>query len=282
MYRLASTLLLIAFAVSPALSNAAPPEAAEKKVKEDSHRRVAQPATLSALRDGFHWIFDGKTLKGWHRNHEKIGHGTGGDWTVQSGAITGQQDPPGSGNGGILLTDESFKDFEVYFEIKTDWGCDSGFFVRSNEKGQCFQAMMDYLEGGNIAEIYREGLDGATNRTYELVGQYEEKNGEKKATRIEAKPAGGAPGKPLFELKEWSKIWKAGEWNEVHVKVVGNPVNITTWINGHLITKYTSDKKFEKELGERGHIAVQVHGGSGRWTKGGKVQYRNIQVKELK
>ena len=66
-------------------------------------------ATLSPLEPGFRWIFNGKNLDGWHKNREKIGHGTGGQWTVENGAITGRQDPPGSGNGGILLTDEQWK-----------------------------------------------------------------------------------------------------------------------------------------------------------------------------
>ena len=53
------------------------------------------------------WIrlFDGKTLDGWHKNPQRIGHGTGGKWYVEDGAIVGEQDPPGSGNGGILLSD---------------------------------------------------------------------------------------------------------------------------------------------------------------------------------
>ncbi|MBC7854801.1 MAG: DUF1080 domain-containing protein, partial [Pirellulaceae bacterium] len=66
------------------------------------------------------WItlFDGKTLKGWHKNPEKIGHGTGGIWQVEEGAIAGEQDPPGSGNGGILLTDRKFGDFELLIDMK--------------------------------------------------------------------------------------------------------------------------------------------------------------------
>ncbi len=60
-------------------------------------------------------LFDGKSLAGWHKNPEKIGHGTGGIWQVEEGSITGEQDPPGSGNGGILLTDKKFGDFELLF-----------------------------------------------------------------------------------------------------------------------------------------------------------------------
>jgi hypothetical protein len=58
-------------------------------------------------------LFDGKSLEGWHKNSKKIGHGTGGLWRAEGGAITGEQDPPGSGNGGILLTDKKFADFKT-------------------------------------------------------------------------------------------------------------------------------------------------------------------------
>ena len=39
-------------------------------------------------------LFDGSSLKGWHTNPEPIGHGTGGRWSVEDGAIVGEQDPP--------------------------------------------------------------------------------------------------------------------------------------------------------------------------------------------
>jgi hypothetical protein len=84
----------------------------------------AAPAAEPA---GSDWItlFDGKTLKGWHKNPEKIGHGTGGQWTVEPGGVlAGEQDPPGSGNGGILLTDRKFGDFELSLEMKPSWGID--------------------------------------------------------------------------------------------------------------------------------------------------------------
>ncbi|MFT4550546.1 MAG: hypothetical protein ACI9MB_004523, partial [Verrucomicrobiales bacterium] len=99
-------------------------------------------------------LFDGKTLKGCHKNPNKIGHGTGGIWLAEDGTITGAQDPPGSGNGGILLTDEKFGDFELRLEIKPDWGVCSGLFLRSNDGGQCLQMMVDYHDGGNVGHIY--------------------------------------------------------------------------------------------------------------------------------
>lgn len=235
-----------------------------------------------APESGFRWIFNGKDLAGWHKNPEKIGHGTGGSWTIVEGAITGEQDPPGSGNGGIVLSDETYGDFEVMFETNPDWGPDSGFFMRSTEKGQCYQMMVDYHDNGNVGEIYREGLDGVTNRTFVLDGVYGDGKELKGIKATPFKPAEGQKaGKSLFPLEDWPKIWKIGGWNRVRCRVVGNPPTITTWINGTKITEYTSDKTFEGTLGDRGHIAFQVHGGVGAWPKGAKVRFRNVQVKEL-
>jgi len=83
---------------------------------------------------GFVSIFDGQSLKGWHVS-AKTGHSgaskhqTGGKWVVEDGAIIGSQDIPG--NGGIIITDEQFGDFEVALEMRNDFGPDSGLFLRS-------------------------------------------------------------------------------------------------------------------------------------------------------
>src|SRR6059058_5871324 len=79
----------------------------------------------------------------------RIGHGTGGNWQVEDGTITGEQDPPGSGNGGILLTDRKFGDFELSIDLKPDWGICYGLFVRANDRGQGLQMMVDYHDAGN-------------------------------------------------------------------------------------------------------------------------------------
>ena len=38
-------------------------------------------------------------------------------------------------------------------------GCDGGLFLRSNEKGQAYQVMLDYLEGGSVGGVYGERLE---------------------------------------------------------------------------------------------------------------------------
>ena len=83
---------------------------------------------------GFQSIFDGKTLVGWHvsakSGHSKTsGNKSGGRWVVENGAIVGSQDIPG--NGGIVITDKAFGNFEVVLEMNNDFGPDSGLFMRS-------------------------------------------------------------------------------------------------------------------------------------------------------
>src|SRR5688572_28465938 len=120
-------------------------------------------AAGSAAEIGFESLFDGKSLKGWHVS-AKTGHSrasknmSGGKWVVENGAIVGSQDIPG--NGGIVITDEQFGDFEVALEMNNDFGPDSGLFLRSTEDGKAWQAMIDYHANGNLMGLYGEGIGG--------------------------------------------------------------------------------------------------------------------------
>lgn len=246
--------------------------------------RCEEPATDD---DGWITLFDGKTLDGWHKNPKRIGHGTGGSWTVEDGAITGEQDPPGSGNGGILLTDRKFGDFELELEMKPGWGGDSGVFVRSNERGQCIQMMVDYHEDGNVGHIYGEGIGGFNNRLFDIVGIYDD---EKNLVGLKTEPTSrGVPKGYSISGEDWVKLWKLNDWNTAKIRVVGNPPVVTTWINGQKVSHFDGntydgpgyDKtQVSKTLGPEGHIAVQVHGGKS-WPEGAKCRWRNIKVKPL-
>ena len=218
--------------------------------------------------DGFVSIFDGKTLKGWKLS-AKSGHSrtskntSAGRWVVEEGAIVGSQDVPG--NGGILITEKQYGNFEVVLEMKNDFGPDSGLFLRSNDRGQAYQAMIDYHPGGNLMGVYGEGIGGFHFRNFTFG---------KKVTEIRADGKGKTP-LPISPEK-WPEFWKHGEWNELRARITGNPPSITTWIKGVKFMEFTDDKK---RLPDKGGIALQVHGG-GDYTKQ-FVRYRNIRVKEL-
>lgn len=232
-------------------------------------------------------LFNGYSLEGWHINPERIGHGTGGQWRVEDGILIGEQDPPGSGNGGILLTDQTFSNFELSLEMKPDWGVCSGVFLRSNNKGQCFQMMVDYHDGGNIGHIYGEGTGGFNNRTFNLYGIHDK---ESQLKALTTKPIDFSATKDFsISGPDWVNVWKLGEWNHARIRVVDTPPEITTWINGVKISeldarnfvhpKYNA-RKVTQLLGSEGSIAVQVHGGKS-WPSGAKCRWRKIKITPL-
>ncbi len=234
-------------------------------------------------------LFDGKTLEGWHKNPERIGHGTGGQWTVEEGTISGQQDPPGSGNGGILLSDRKFQDFELKIDMKPDWGVCSGLFLRGNDVGQCFQMMVDYHDAGNVGHIYGEGTTGFNTRTFDINGKYDT---DKKLVGITTDKHLTAKDVGMVHSctpEAWVKAWKVNDWNTARVRVEGKFPYITTWINGLKVSEFdganATTERYDKEgihakLGDAGSIAVQVHGGTG-WPNGAKCRWKNILVRPL-
>ena len=228
----------------------------------------------AADEQGFVSLFDGKTLKGWHASAQtghsrKSGNTSGGRWVAEEGMIVGSQDIPG--NGGILLTDELFGDFEVALEMKNDFGPDSGLFLRCTEQGKCYQAMIDYHGGGNLMGIYGEGMGGKPSvRNFSFIDAP-----DKIVIVTENK---GVPPPVAFPmaLEEWPKFWRHGTWQELRARITGNPPHIVTWIKG---VKFMDWTETEKRLGDKGSIGLQVHGG-GDFTKQ-FVRYRNIRIKLL-
>jgi hypothetical protein len=213
-------------------------------------------------------IFNGQDLTGWHISAQsghsrKSGNKSGGRWVVEKGAIIGSQDEPG--NGGLIITDKKYKNFEVVLETANDFGPDSGLFLRSTEKGVAWQAMIDYHAKGNLMGVYGEGLGGKPHvRNFTFLDTPDKIKEDE------------APFKLPISPEKWPEFWKHGEWNELKARIVGNPPRIDTWIKGVKFMEWT-----EKELRhpDDGGIALQVHGG-GDYTKQ-YVRYRNIRVKEL-
>jgi hypothetical protein len=233
-------------------------------------------APLAKGEKGYVSIFDGKTLTGWHKSAKSVHsraskNKSGGYWAVEDGAIVGRQDIPG--NGGIVITDkQDYHNFEVVLEMKNDFGPDSGLFLRSNDQGHAFQAMIDYHKGGNLMGVYGEGIGGFGTRNFTFTdpkdpGKIEE---NKSVFKLPVSPA------------DWPNFWKHGEWNELKARIEGDPAKITTWIKGVKFMEWTDDKMRPKHA--KGGIALQVHGGGyggpGDLTKL-YVRYRNIRVKVL-
>ncbi|MCZ2155834.1 MAG: DUF1080 domain-containing protein [Bryobacterales bacterium] len=228
-------------------ASAAAVEALDRVAAElrEQQRAAARPVShrfeLRPGESGFESIFNGRDLSGWHISKTSH-HGETQGWTVQDGALSGTQDRPG--NGGILLTDKTYRNFEISLDVRPDFSCDGGLFLRSNESGQAYQVMLDNLDGGNIGGIYGEGLKGVD---------------------------GVRP--------EWRKYWKSG-WNRLKARIEGDVPHIQVWLNGVQVTDWKDSANHLPGGATSGHIAVQVHAGN-RWIPGGRHRFRNIEVREL-
>src|SRR6187401_360208 len=102
---------------------------------------------------GFKSLFNGKNLKGWHTSRTSH-QGTTGNFYVEDGQIVLKQGP--YGQGGVLLTDKKYKDFELYVEVKIDSFCNGGIFIRSTESGQAYQ--IELALPGGTGSLFGEAM----------------------------------------------------------------------------------------------------------------------------
>lgn len=272
------------------------------------------------------WIslFDGTSLNGWHAvprlpvprapgdpavdtstEHYRKSMLTTGKWTAEDGAIVGRQDPPGSGFGGYLVSDGTYRDFELVFEARPDWPADTGVLVRAqNDKGiRGYQMLLDHRKSGNIGGYYGNGIGGfhAINFTIDATGFDAAGNAtgirlEDQATTIE--PI--TPEKRGLLLQkasgeEFIAAWKWGEWNEMRLRVEGASPKLQSWINGTPIatldTATMAHSRYDAAavqavLGPKGHIAFEVHDndpgmGEARWGRTAACRWRNVRLREL-
>jgi len=220
--------------------------------------KVKVPDPAPQIPDGFTPLFNGKDLTGWHVS-KTARHGKTPDFHVVHGVLLGTQQP--YGQGGMLVTDKKYRNFELTLEAKPDWGCDSGIFFRATETGAAYQITMDYLGtgNGNLGRMIGEG--GITLPRGAAAG---------------AQAAGAQPAP-----NPASQAWKREDWNVIRVRVEGVAPKVTVWINNQLVNEQQDDGNHAPEGMIDGPIVLQVHGGTERWVPGGFWRWRNIGIREL-
>ena len=149
-------------------------------------------APVKDIPKGYKSLFNGKDLAGWHISRTTH-QGTTPNFFVKNTVLTGMQHP--FGQGGVLLTDKKYKNFELYLEVKLDSFCNSGIFLRSTESGQAYQ--VELAEPGGTGDLFGEMLPIS-------------------------KPA-QATGK--------AAVWKPADWNSFRIRMEGDVPTLTLWIN---------------------------------------------------
>jgi len=266
---------------------------------------------------GFRSLFDGKTLAGWHAmprvQAPKSPGGklnpayeralkSRGRWTIQNGVLIGEQDPPASGLGGYLVSDEAFDDFELQIEARPDWRVDTGVLVRTVPEGNVgFQVLIDHRPHGGIGGYYGNGLGGFHAWTYGFTGETDPDG--RLLRLVPEKPSEPAMGNQTVPLdfaapaETFLRVWKLNDWNVFRIRSVGTVPHLTTWINGEKIAELDTAKMQASrwdakaaldKVGRKGHIALEVHSngpgdplGKDRWAPGAVCRWRSIYIKPL-
>lgn len=207
---------------------------------EEGSDTASDPATDA---DDFVSLFDGTTLAGWERHMDLPEDQIGGKWEVVDGAIVGDQDPPG--HGGFLVTTEQYGDFELALETRLDYPVDSGIFLRVGPDGKSHQVTLDYRDGGDIGAIYLPWTQGG----------------------VYSNPAG-------------IEHFEEDAWNDVRIRIEGEPSRIQFWLNGELVTDFQHTEETTRGVPREGFIGLQVHPGES-YEAGKKVRFRKIRIHAL-
>lgn len=179
-------------------------------------------------------LFDGKTLDGW----QAVGSAK---WKVKDGMIVGGQDGD-PGRSGILMTKESFKDFELELEFKID------------EHGKY-----------NSGVYLRHGPGERRQRGYQVnIGR------------------GAAEEYVGLHYKEWldkgdedDSIRRKLKWNQLRIRARG--AHIEVWLNGQAIVDFTDPDPAPEHVAA-GVIGFQTYGAEGH---SGWVNFRKIRITDL-
>lgn len=231
-----------------AQSGAKPAKEMEHKqdMAEATEQQEAEEANVTAL-------FDGTNLEHWRGYaDEAIAEG----WKITEEGTLMFDGEGGRGNGGDLVTKESYANFVLTFDWKVS-------------------------EGANSGVMYRVGLgDRApylTGPEYQVLDDSVHRDG-----RIAKQAAGSlyalyeASGKQLNEVGQWNSAKIVLNGNNVQhwlndVKVVDIEMQSEDWLAQVAASKFAKWKKFASR--ETGHIVFQDHGD--------RVWYRNINIQTI-
>jgi len=214
----------------------------------------------------FERIDSGTDMTGWHKSTTNP-HGPGDGWTVENGAFVGRQ--TAGQQGGVLMTDASYQDVEVVFQVKITWGCDSGFFFRTTEGARAYQVNVDHLAESGVGTIWGESF---AQELREIPYWLTDMGSAAIVAPDQSKT-------PIFDLALWPTLWNPTDFNEIRARVEGNPPHMQVWVSGTKVMDFT-DAMVRSEIDATGPLAIQVHNG-GRWVEGGTVEFKNIRVRDL-
>jgi hypothetical protein len=217
-------------------------------------------------KEGWTELFDGKTLTGWKILDEGQDiTDTKPEFYVEDSMIVCNTTL--NTGGGYLVTEKSYDDFILEFDVRIDTSLNSGM--------QCRGRIWDK----DTATVYLAGDEKGTTR---LVNW---KKGYIWGYQVEVDPSERAWSGGLYEpgnrgwlvrltgKEEARRAFKPSGWN--HYKILMDGDKIQIWVND-VQTVDTTDN-----MTASGFFGIQFHGAGNEWQKDKKSMWKNIRIKEL-
>lgn len=208
------------------------------------------PNTLTPEEQAGGWklLFDGKTTNGWHAIGKKEFPKSG--WSVQDGALTLAKGP----DGGDIVTDDKYSDFELTWEWRIQEAGNSGLKYNLPDATKGVGCEYQLLDDAKHPDANAHGKTRQTGGLYDVIPPAADK-----------------------------KLNPPGQWNESRIVVKGN--HVEHYLNGaktvefdfgsEALKKAIAESKFKttKGWGEKtaSPILLQDHGDA--------VAFRNIKIR---
>lgn len=203
-------------------------------------------------------LFNGKDLSGWHGYGQDT---TGQAWKIDDGAIyldVTNKEGWQSNNGGDIITDESYDNYELELEWKIGECGNSGIIYNVQETDEYMYPWMTGPEMQVLDNTCHPDAKIVTHRAGDLYD--------------------------MVSVKE-ENVKPAGEWNKI--KLVVTPGRVEHWMNGVQQVVYANDNDDWKAMIAKtkfkdmenwgmftsGKISLQDHGDP--------VWFRNIRIRNL-
>jgi len=215
--------------------------------------------TPSEKKQGWKLLFDGKSLKGWHKyGTDSIGKA----WVIDDKSIhleVSDKKDWQTKNGGDILSANEFENFHLKVDWKISKDGNSGIIFNVHEDPK--QYKYPWMTGPEMQVLDNNGHPDAKIIKHRAGDLYD-----------------------LITSKETVKPY--GEWN--HAEIISNKGSLKFFLNGELVVETTmwddawrdmiAKSKFHEFPGfgtyKKGRLCLQDHGNN--------VWFRNIKIKELK
>jgi hypothetical protein len=262
------------------------------------------PAEAAPDDSGFVRLFNGKNLKGWWEgcgsSHSSADNVNGGIWLVDSvnGLLFANQNANGAGS--VLMTNKSFANYELVFDLWPGFGNDAGVFNRVTASGNCYQTGIDYITNSSVGGAYFEGgytggsrnvdpyVFGANKATITIGTNSNTTNRLDTLTKLYGNPSAfGCPAGGCG-VSNWTAVWDTGGWNQMRVKFYGSGASASdkvhnfAWIRKLGATEWVPTLRDSVQYATPANpLGLQIHGTKAQWGNANGNWYRNIKLRPL-